>query len=283
MKLGICNELFEGWEFSRICEVCSRMGYSGLELAPFTLAGYAHGKSIEQPPQTTALPLLSNIDRAKLRETASKYGLEIIGLHWLLAKTVGLHVTTNDVSQRQRAVAYLRELAALCAELGGQVMVFGSPQQRSFSAEQTEAQANDNFRSVLELLIPQLEQHQVVLALEPLGPEETNFMQTAKAARKFIDEFNSPWVRLHLDVKAMSTESEPYDQIIRENCESLIHFHANDPNRLGPGMGQVRYEPILAALNEVEYQGYLSVEVFDYSPGAEHIARSSVEYLRQFV
>lgn len=282
MKLGICNELFEGWEFSQICEACCRWGYSGLELAPFTLNEYSLTSKTPVGEFSPGWQQQSAADRRLLRQTAASYQLEIIGLHWLLAKTAGLHVTTGDKSIRQKTAAYLGELAGLCAELGGQVMVFGSPHQRSFSAEQTPAQADDNFRHVLELLLPHLERHQIALALEPLGPAETNFMQTAQWARVFIDEFDSPWLRLHLDVKAMSTETIPYQQIIRDNRDILIHFHANDPNRLGPGMGEVDFEPIMAALNESHYQGYLSVEVFDYSPGAETIAQTSVDYLRRF-
>lgn len=286
MKLGICNELFEGWEFSRICHFCRELGYQGIELAPFTLPGYfAPSAPVSESPHLSAnsrpTRLLTAAHRQSLRHTAESCGTEIIGLHWLLAQTSGLHVTSADRMVLRQTAEYLAELAELCRDLGGRVLVFGSPQQRSFSADQTEQDAWQNFRSVLDVLLPHLERHQVTFALEPLGPAETNFMQTAASARRLIDAFQSPWLRLHLDVKAMSSEALPLDTVICESAASLVHFHANDPNRLGPGMGQVAYEPIMAALQKINYDGYLSVEVFDYSPGAETIARKSVEYLQR--
>lgn len=131
------------------------------------------------------------------------------------------------------------------------------------------------------MVLPTLEESQVRLALEPLGPAETNFWNTAEQARGFIESVGSPHVKLHLDVKAMATEKQAIASVIRSSAQHLIHFHANDPNRLGPGMGDVGYEDIVAVLKEIDYRGWLSVEVFDFSPGADVIAASSIEYLQR--
>jgi sugar phosphate isomerase/epimerase len=160
-------------------------------------------------------------------------------------------------------------------------MVLGSPQQRNFPPEMTHEQADANALDVLERLLPELEKHQVTLALEPLGPGEGNYWNHAAQAVKVIERISSPHVQLHLDVKAMSTEGKPIANIIREQAKYLAHFHANDPNLLGPGMGEVEFEPIFQALNDVHYDGWVSVEVFDYAPGIETIARQSMQNMRQ--
>ncbi|MFO1066284.1 MAG: sugar phosphate isomerase/epimerase family protein [Pirellulales bacterium] len=266
MRFAICNETFQDWPWDRALELTLECGYTGWEIAPFTIAGRA-----DHVPAARREQLRSQIERA---------GVEVVGLHWLLAKTEGFHLTTEDQSIRDRTADYLGKLAELCRDLGGSVMVLGSPQQRNFPPEMTHQQAADNAVTVLEQLLPHLEKHRVTLAIEPLGPGEGNFLNHASDAVAIIERLNSPWIRLHLDVKAMSTEGIPIPQIIQDNARHMAHFHANDPNRQGPGMGDVDFVPIFAALREAEYDGWVSVEVFDYTPGIDRLARESMQNMR---
>ncbi len=267
MRFAICNETFQDWPWERALELTLECGYTGWEIAPFTMGGRA-----DQLPAARRQQMAQQISRA---------GVEVVGLHWLLAKTEGFHLTTRDESIRARTAQYLSHLAELCRDLGGSIMVLGSPQQRNFSeSEMTHAQAVDNAVWVLERLVPSLEQHQVTLALEPLGPGEGNFLNHASDAVGIIERINSPWLRLHLDVKAMSTEGIPIEKIIVDNAKHMAHFHANDPNRQGPGMGDVDFVPIFAALRQANYDGWVSVEVFDYAPGIERLARESMQNMR---
>ncbi|HET7559876.1 MAG TPA: sugar phosphate isomerase/epimerase family protein [Limnochordia bacterium] len=268
-RYGICNETFKGWEWARICDFVAETGYDGLEVAPFTLAKTA----FDVPAET----------RLKLRERASAAGLDVLGLHWLYAGTEGLHLTHPDAEVRARTGDYLAELTRLCSDLGGWLMVLGSPQQRNLRPGVTTEAALGYAAEVIERALPVMEERDVTLALEPLRPAETNFMQSAAEAVQLIRRVDHPKVRLHLDVKAMEAEAEPVPQVIAANKAHLAHFHVNDPNLLGPGMGEVAYEPIIAALDAAGYKGYLSVEVFAEGPGPEAIARQSLEYLRRVV
>jgi len=266
MRFAICNETFQDWPWERALELTLECGYTGWEIAPFTIGG-----RVDQLPAARRQQLASQISRA---------GVEVVGLHWLLAKTEGFHLTTADQTIRARTADYLGHLAQLCRDLGGSLMVLGSPLQRNFPPEMTHATAADNARWVLEQVLPTLEKQQVTIAIEPLGPSEGNFLNHAADAVQIIEQLNSPWIRLHLDVKAMSSEGRPIDQLIIENAKHLAHFHANDPNRLGPGMGEVDFVPIFAALRQAQYDGWVSVEVFDYSPGVETLARESMQNMR---
>jgi sugar phosphate isomerase/epimerase len=266
LKFAICNELFEGWEFERVCRFVKSAGYDGLELAPFTLA--------------TPITAFTAGQRDAVRRQAEAAGLEIIGLHWLLAKTEGFHLTSPDASVRERTAAYLVALAEACWDLGGHLLVFGSPAYRSLgpgvSADQAVVWAADIFRSVT----PTLDECGVSICMEPLSKDETNFVNTCDEAARLVEMVGHPRVVLHLDVKAMASEPTPIPDLIRRHGGRAGHFHANDPNRRGPGFGEVDFVPLFDALRQSGYNRWVSVEVFDYTPDPETIARESARYMR---
>jgi sugar phosphate isomerase/epimerase len=267
VRYAICNETFGSWPLTRACDVAASCGYTGLEVAPFTLA-----------PLVTDL---SPVQRGEIQRTIARAGLDCVGLHWLLAQTEGFHVAHPDADVRQRTIAYLGELARLCHDLGGRVLVFGSPKQRSLLPGVTPEEAVGHIEEVFTRLVPVLETTDTVVALEPLSPNETDVLTTAAETCRLIERIGSPHVRLHLDVKAMSSEALSIPDIIHASAAHLEHFHANDENLRGPGFGAVDFAPIFQALDDVRYGGWVSVEVFDYAPGAERLARESIDYMRR--
>lgn len=267
MKFAICNETFQDWPFDKAFAFARRLGYTGIEFAPFTIHKNAYEISADR--------------RREIRRQAEDAGLEVVGLHWLLAFTEGYYLTSPEAGVRRRTSEYLGELARMCRDLGGKVLVLGSPKQRNLLPGVTHDAALEYAADVLRGVMPTLDECGVVLAVEPLGPEEGDFLRTAELGIRLIEMVASPHCRLHLDVKAMSTEDKPIVDIIRDSAAWIEHFHANDPNRRGPGMGDVDFRPILAALQEINYQGWVSVEVFDYTPGVETLARESIETLQR--
>ena len=267
MRYAICNETFEGWDHARICGTAAELGYTGLEVAPFTLA-----------PRITDV---TQAQRQALRQQAEKTGVCIMGLHWLLAKTEGFHLTSPDKEVRQRTADYLVELAKACRDFGGELMVFGSPVQRRLLPGVTRPQAVDYAVDAFQRAAPGIADADVRLCLEPLAPAEADFIQTAAEACEILDRINHPNFVLHLDVKAMSSESAPIPELIHRHAARTGHFHANDANRRGPGFGEVDFVPIFRALKETKYPGWVSVEVFDYTPDPVTIARESIRYMRQ--
>lgn len=266
MRYAICNETFVDWPLERACDEAAAAGYTGLEVAPFTLG--------DSPTALTAG------ERERIAATIRRAGLECVGLHWLLARTEGLHVAHPDPGVRRATVGYLGALARLCRDLGGRVLVFGSPKQRSLLPGTSSGEAIDRLGGVFADLVPVLEETGTVVALEPLAPSETDVLTTAAETVAVIERIGSPHVRLHLDVKAMSSEREPIPAVIAASTRHLEHFHANDANLRGPGFGAVDFGPIFAALRAARYGGWVSVEVFDYAPGAERACRESIAYMR---
>ena len=268
-KFAICNETFGDWPFERAFALSAECGYTGIEIAPFTISNYVTDISAKR--------------RQEIRRQAERAGLEVVGLHWLLARTKGFHLTSPDRDVRKKTAEYLGELARFCADLGGKLLIFGSPKQRNLLEGVSKEQGMQYAAEVLCETLPALDKTGVGLALEPLSPRTTNFLRTAADAVALIEKVDSPRCRLILDCLAMSHESKPQAELIRQYRSELIHFHANDPTSLGPGFGKLDFVPIFRALQEIDYQGWVSVEVFNYKPGPERLARESINYMKKCI
>jgi sugar phosphate isomerase/epimerase len=266
MKFAICNEIFQGVTFQEACASAAKAGYHAVEIAPFTLAN-----SVED---------ISQSERQKIRATAERHGLEIAGLHWLLVKPEGLYLNHPDLDIRARTANYFCALVDFCADIGGKVMIAGSPKQRNLMAGVSKDQGGEWAAATFHNSVRKAEQHGITICIEPLAPVETNFINTAAEAIHFAQRIASPNFKILLDVKAMCSEDKPIPQIIQESWPHFAHFHANDKNLKGPGFGEVDFLPIASALKKVGYQGYVSVEVFNFEDGAETIATKSLAYLK---
>jgi sugar phosphate isomerase/epimerase len=266
MKFAICNETFGDWPFDRALALAAECGYAGIEIAPFTLADDVRS--------------ISGARRTEVRRLAEKSGLQVIGLHWLLARTKGLHVTSPDATVRRKTAEYLGDLARFCADLGGTLLVFGSPKQRDLAPGMDRAEGMRHAVEVFRATLPVFEKTETILAIEPLAPQATNFITTAAQGEELVSAVGSPRCRLHLDCKAMVSERTPMAELIRQHRAHLVHFHANDDNGQGPGFGGLDFVPIFRALREIHYRGWVSVEVFDLAPGPERTARQSIAHMR---
>src|SRR5438552_8999033 len=266
MNFTICNEIFRDWNIEDVFAYSARLGYAGVEIAPFTLAN--------------SVADISPAERHRIREAASINGIAIAGIHWVLVKPEGLYINHSDGGMRERTARYFCELVDFCADLAGKVMVVGSPKQRKIMAGISREQACDWAAATFREAVSKAEDRSVTICLEPLAPAETNFINTAAEALAFIQRIPSPAFQIILDVKAMCSEPKPIPEIIRESWPRFAHFHANDKNLKGPGFGEVDFKPIAAALKEVGYAGFVSVEVFNFEEGPETIATKSLEYLK---
>lgn len=266
MKFAICNEIFANWKIEDIFAYAAKVGYQGVEIAPFTIAPY--------------VTEITSSERTSLRSLAKQHGIQISAIHWILAQTEGMHLTHPDSAVRERTARYIMAVVDFCADLGAGYIVVGSPKQRNLTAGVSKGQGWEWALGAFRDAVMRAEERNVVICFEPLASSETNFINTAAEAIEFVGELRTPHFKIILDVKAMSSESLPIPEIIRQSAPHFAYFHANDKNLKGPGFGEVDFHPIAAALKEVNYDGWISVEVFNFDEGPKYIASRSFEYLR---
>lgn len=255
--------------------MCSRIreiGYTGIEIAPFTLSA---------DPAA-----LSREDRAYIRRTILTNQLEFVGLHWLLVAPPGLHATTPDRTLRQRTWEFVHDLVDLCADLKGTndapaVMVFGSPKQRSTEGGATVSEAVSFLTEGLADVAAHGMRRNVQLLLEPLSADQTDVVNTMEEAVQVISEVNSPSLQTMFDSHNATSEVHPHTELVRRFFPQIRHVHVNEVDGREPGTGSYDFAAILSLLMELNYSGWVSLEVFDLSRDGGEIAGGALRYLKE--
>ncbi|MBL8377747.1 MAG: sugar phosphate isomerase/epimerase [Burkholderiales bacterium] len=272
MKLALCNEVLAPRPFAEQCRIAAALGYAGLEVAPYTVA---------DDPQA-----MTEADARALAGIAADHGLAITGLHWLLVKPAGLSITTPDAALFARTVAMMQWLVGLCAAMGGTYLVHGSNAQRAVAPGESVATAVGRASEAFAAAGEAARAAGVTYCIEPLSPAQTQVINTIAEAAAIVRAIDNPHLRTMIDASSAGVaEAEPVPDLIRRWMPTglIAHVQLNDPNRRGPGQGEMRFAPILAALRETGYGGVLAVEPFDYVPDGLGSAAHSIGYLRGLI
>lgn len=269
-RFAICNEVFQGLRPEDGIARIRKLGYQGIEIAPFTLG-----------PDPAAL---TPDRRREIRSAIQQSGLCFVGLHWLLTAPPGLHMTTTDTALRRRTWDYIHRLIDLCADLAGAenggVMVFGSPRQRSTADGMSPPDAAANLAAGLAAAAPRAEGRGVKLLLEALPKNQTDVVNSLAEAVAIVRQIDSPAVQTMFDTHNAIDETEPHSELIRRYFSWLAHVHVNETDGREPGMGNYDFGSLLAVLAELDYSGWVSVEAFDFSRDPEEIAARALHTLR---
>jgi D-psicose/D-tagatose/L-ribulose 3-epimerase len=263
---AICNEIFERRPHSEACRAIRRAGYGGIEIAPFTLA--------EDP---AAIPAGQ---RREIQEIIASEGLQFVGLHWLMVSPKGLHATSPDAAQRGRSWLHIRRLIDLCADLGaGGVMVLGSPRQRATSGGLSRGDATHHLVDGLVSVAPQAGERSVIILLEALPRAQCDVVTSLDEAAAIVRAINHPAIRTMFDSHNAIDEAAPHGALVDRHFDLIRHVHVNEMDGRHPGTGTYDFKPVLEVLRRRGYAGWISLEAFDFSAGAERIAEDSLRYL----
>jgi sugar phosphate isomerase/epimerase len=272
-RYAACNEIFQKQSLAESCRVLAGLGYRGIELAPFTLSN---------DPAS-----LDKEERFAIRTEIRQAGLEFVGLHWLLAAPPGLHATSPDPAVRNRTWEYVARLVDLCADLsdsaGGQkpVIVFGSPKQRSSTGGMTAQGATDAFTEGFIKTAPRAELRGVTLLVEALSPQQTDVVTSLAEAVEIVRKVNSPAVLTMFDVHNAIAEKASHVELIREFLPYIRHVHVNELDGAEPGRGDYDFAALLRCLANLRYDGWISLEAFDFSRDANDVVAGSINHLRK--
>ncbi|MBI2689947.1 MAG: sugar phosphate isomerase/epimerase [Acidobacteria bacterium] len=263
---AICNEVYKGWDFRTACQSIRKAGYTGIEIAPFTLA---------EDPCT-----LTPAQRRECTKVMAEEGLEFVGLHWLMVSPPGLHVTTPDHALRARGWRHIHDLIDLCADLGPNgKMIFGSPKQRTSTGGISATEATKHYVDGMSVAGLRAAERGVTLLIEALPPADTDVVTSLDEAAAWVNQIGNPFVRTMFDSHNAVQETEPHAVLVERHYPLIRHVHVNELDGKHPGKGNYDFKPVLSILAERNYQGWVSLEAFDFSFGAETIANESIRHM----
>jgi len=269
MRIALCNEVIAPMSFPEQCAYAAKLGYDGLEVAPYTLS--------EEPHRIGSAQL------AAARGAAEDAGIAVTGLHWLLVKPAGLSISSRDDAVRKRTLDVMLAFVDQCAELGGRYLVHGSPHQRRVDPGDTRAAALARARDMFAAVAERAASAGVVYCVEPLSAEQTPLINTIEEAVALIRETGRPALKSMLDCSAAGRMEKESLAALAERWlpqGAIAHVQLNDRNRQGPGQGEQRFAPLLAALRRHGYGGDIAVEPFDYVPDGPAAAARAIGYVR---
>ena len=272
MKFALCNEVLASLPFAEQCRAAAALGYMGLEVAPYTLC--------DDPAAMT------DGEAHDLARIAADHGLVVTGLHWLLVKPADLSITSPDTTVHARTIAFMRRLTELCAAMGGTYLVHGSPKQRLIADGQTRDDALERATVAFAAAGEAARAAGVTYCIEPLSPDQTSLINTVGEAVAIVQAVSNPHLRTMIDTSSAGlAEAEPVADLIRRWMPTglIAHVQVNDPNRRGPGQGEMQFAPILRALRDTGYAGVVAAEPFDYVPDGMGSAAWSIGYLRGLI
>src|SRR5262245_15003602 len=265
-RYSICNEVFEKRDFAETCRLSRQLGYTGFEIAPFTLAD-----SVDD---------ISPARRRELRDIMKSEGIEFAGLHWLLITPKWLHITTSDKSIRERSWEYFGKLIDFCGDLGSpSIMVLGSPKQRGTKGN-TREEATRLLTDGLAKVAPRAGARKVTICLEALDHNQTDVINTVDEAVAVVKKVKHPAIQTMFDYHNTLDEKQPVAETVRRHFKMVRHIHINEMDGRHPGTGSYDFLPVLKVLKEKKYKGWVSLEVFDFKLGAERIGREAMEHIR---
>ena len=269
-KYAMCNESMARLSWPRQCQIVGNAGYRGIEIATFTL--------VKEGVQE-----ISPAKRKEMVSAMKNAGIECAGLHWLLAPPPkGLHITTPAPAVRQKTVAYLDKLIDFCADVGGPYMIFGSPKQRNTKGISVE-EAKKYLAEGLAKVADHAQKRSVKILVEPLGKGATDVVNTMAEALELAEQINHPAIQIMFDFHNTTDETEPFDVLLKKYYNYIHHVHVQekDGSYLGTGSAVNDYVKGFQTLKDLKYDKWVSLEVFDFSPGGKKIAEESIQVLKQ--
>jgi len=265
MKLSVSNIAWEQNELNKHLKLLKQLKCDGVEIAP---------SCVWKEPVCAGKEEIENFKRI-----VSKHGLIVSAFHALLFTRPDLYLF-GDKSTRQQTILYLKKLIQLAGRLSVRVLVFGSPASRKVG-NKAYGTCYQVAVEVLKKLGKEAALNDTFFCIEPLGPTDGDFIQTADEAYQLVQDVGESNFGLHLDTKAMIEMREDFTAVFKKYGSILRHFHISEPGLAPPGHSGFDHSIIGRELAETKYDKFISIEMRRGFGESKEIVKSAIKYVRK--
>jgi len=265
MKISVSNIAWDNKSSLYFLKYIRELGCSGVEIAPSVI--WPEPINSTKQERVNFFNLVKNSD------------LEVVGFHSLLYNRPDLQLFLSKDS-RIATKDYIYKLVNLCSELGGKQLIFGSPKNRLLHGKKYEEcvkQAIEDFFEIAEFG----KKKNIFFCIEPLGINETEFIKSLNEGGIMVAKVNHPYFKLHLDSKAIFSTKENPEEITKKYGKFLQHVHVGDTNLQEPGTVNTDHYKIGAALRNINYSKYVSIEMRKNDQDMKGSLSRSILYVRK--
>jgi sugar phosphate isomerase/epimerase len=201
---------------------------------------------------------LGRADIKSLRASLKRNGLGFSGFTSLYPPEMIL--ASPSRASRRKNILYTKRLIELAGSLGGELLVWGSGRSRNIPKHVPFRKGQAWLVELLKASGDVANQVGVKIAIEPLNRFESTIIHNVSEALSLARRANRKSVGVVYDTFHTSLEEDSFTKPILLASERLAAVHISDCNRKIPGRGHIDFVPIFDALNEVGYDGYVTLE-----------------------
>ena len=267
MKISVSNIAWyqDSKKFLQFLSFIKNLNCDGVEIAPSAIWN--------EPIEST------KDERNTLKKNIKQFNLEFIGFHSLLFSKPNLKLF-KDSNLRLETKKYIFKLIDLCSDLEGTKLVYGSPKSRELCGKKYQDCKNQSLEDFYEIA-EHSKKRGTIFCLEPLSIKETDFITSLEEGGEIIKNVDHPNLKLHLDTKVLFRTKKEFKSLLFTYKDIIKHVHVGDENLMPPGTINKEHTEIGKCLRDINYKGFITLEMRRNLDNIEGSIKKSVKFIRE--
>lgn len=221
------------------------------------------------------------VDISKLKSKLKEFAMQVSTISTGQAAGIeGISLIEPDTVLRQRAIDRIKDHIVLAAQIDCPQVTIGLI--RGVGSKDSGHDEQEKLADAVFRCATYGQKYGINLILEPLNKTESNLLTNVEETMRFIDQLQNPVnVGVLLDTYHSNMEDQGIEAAIARLKNKLFHVHFSDSNRGLPGSGCIDFQSVSAALLQVNFHGFVSLEVKNL-PNKETVIKNGYQSMARY-